>query len=190
MKEDLVDTQWAREARAAVELAAKDLSAAYPCGEGCRIAWGFANNEDAASQERLLLQYRSQFGLLIYAKTDIDLKISRDALDDANSPNFMDLWVKFTSSPEQELLVPLSPQGLYNVLACLNRNVKLRLFPRREPERIFVAGAEASIPVEGITGRILYDAVKRLYVSRLAVDAISGEGDDWWNWDLQEERPA
>ena len=190
MEGDFVNTGWAREARAAVELAAKDMSAAFPCARGgkCRIAWGYANNEDAGSQERMLLQYRRQFGLLIWAEEQIELKISPDG--EGKCPEYVDLRIKFASSSEQELLVPLSPQELYNVLACLDRNVKLRLFPRREPARIFVVGAESSIPFDGLTGRTLYDAITRLHMSRLAVDALGDSGDDWWNMDLEEEPSA
>ena len=124
----------------------------------------------------------------MWAGDETELTISpkggRENLD------FVDFRVKFTSPSGQELLVPLSPRELYNVHACLDRNIKLRLVPRDEPERIFVIGAETSVPVEGLTGQTLYDVVTRLHMSRLAVDAIGDIGDDWWDMHLEEEPSA
>jgi hypothetical protein len=180
MKEDMVKARWAREAVAAINAAVEDWNARHPRAQPLRIVWGYRHAEETELEAAESARYRFQQGLLSYRGLDVEISINRHCDPDHPNP------CHFTTTFEFVLRLPTAAPLLYNCFRCLEDGVKLRLLPESGDERVIaVLGVETTIPVEGVTGRILGDALSRLSMSHsLAWDRISRDkGDDHWGMD-------
>jgi hypothetical protein len=85
--------------------------------------------------------------------------------------------------------LPILPLGdvprLYNVLRSCDVGIQLRLRPDPETQAIVVSGLSTRIPIEGLTMRVLAEALMNLHLNTDAVwNWISqNEGEDLWTMD-------
>jgi len=179
MFDKFVRAEWAREAVGRIEGAVSELNCQIHTIVPIRIVWGRANEEEVEAENEAPKGRPFQYGLINCFDLDFELFISRQG--DRAHPTLCRLRTRF----ERPQLLPLTPRELYNVLRCCEDGVSLWVLPNQEPTGILVLGVRTLLPVENLTGRVLYDALSRLRSSHnLAFDQLArGRGDDWWLMD-------
>lgn len=176
MDGDFVKAKWAQDAVASIETAVAQVNTTHPRAKPIRIVWGHRYQDEAREECREPLRYQQQNGLMAYRDLDIGLLITEGG--DKSFPRHCQLRTQF---PYHNL--PLTAKELFNVIRSCQDGVSLAIMPDMLSPNIIVGGVETSIPVEGLTGRILYDALSRLSTSHSLVCNLltCGEGDDWWS---------
>ena len=177
--DEVVNADWAKDAIKQIERALEEWNDAHREAEPIRIVWGHSDPGEAGERAAFSTDYQHQDGLLAQFDLDVELRVSMSG--DPDLPNSCDLST-FFKEPQS---LPLQPRELYNVLQSLDHAVSLSLTPDMESSEIIVVGVHATVAIEGLAGRTLGEALRRLRTSHgLVYEWLSrGRGDDHWKMD-------
>jgi hypothetical protein len=170
-----------------VERAVADIRERYPTARGVvGIAWGYANKEEEkeAQENDLACHYQETEALLSWLDRDYQLCILRHG-----DPDYPDPCHISTDLEATHVLPRSDARKLFNVLERREDAVSLRLMPDNGADdtdsEIRILGVKTTIPIEGMTGRTLRDALSRLSLSVRVLDHYFAGQDDYDHWEMR-----
>jgi hypothetical protein len=167
------------EAVAVIEAAIREHNAS--CPDRIQVAWGYRNADDETRSRKMLQQGESeQEGLLSYQGDDFELSMFFVS-DDGRDPEFQHRCkIHLFLDGEDAFLLPRNHAGcLLKVLQAPDDAINLMLLSGdgEDEGEIVVLGVYTALPIVGISGKTLVDALVRLQNSAAWVHELFTEDD-------------